>query len=212
MAGQNFGKILLKELQRGGKKSIVLALLLLVGLCIWAPMLWKKVFPKREAPTPAANTNMTSPMPETRGSQSSTSPTPLAATIEWKSLYHRLEKSSLIQPVALDELVRDPFDQEWYREKIKPLAVKPEPQIPMESDPLRNLVLSAILVGAEGSAAVVNDVVYRIGQKIPEEGSIRYILKDIRQDRVVLERSGKLEELRIKDAELATKEPSDQEK
>ena len=49
MAGQSFGKRLVKEFQRGGKKSIVLAVLLVIGLCIWGPMLWRKVFPKQQA-------------------------------------------------------------------------------------------------------------------------------------------------------------------
>jgi len=212
MAAQNFGKRLAKEFQRGGKKSIVLALLLVVGLCIWGPMLWRKVFPKQEAVATAATPSKAAPKNEPAGQQNAAAPTSAPPSIEWKPLYRRLEESSLVQPVALDELVRDPFDREWIGEKKKAVATKPEPETRPESDLLRSLVLSAILAGPEGGAAVINDVVYRIGEEVPQKGSIRYILKDIRQDKVFLERAGILEVLPLKDADLTTKESVDQDR
>jgi len=212
MVGQNFGKRLAKEFQRGGKKSIVLALLLLVGLGIWGPMLWRKVFPKRETAAKADTPAKANPKPESAGQQTAASPASTPSTIEWKSLNRRLEKSPLIQPLALDELVRDPFEQEWVREKTKPVLTKPVTPIPSESDPLRTLVLSAVLAGGGGSAAVINDVVYRVGQEVPENGAIRYLLKEIRQDRVFLERGGKLEELPLNDTTRIPSESVDQDK
>ena len=116
-----------------------------------------------------------------------------------------------MQPVALDELVRDPFDREWVREK-KPVAIEPPVETPPEHDPIRTLVVSAILASADGGAAVINDVVYRVGQKVPKEGPIRYVLKDIRSDRVFLERGGKLQELSLKDAAAETKDALDEDK
>lgn len=211
MAGQSFGKRLLKEFQRGGKKSIVLALLLLVGSYFWAPMLWRKAFPKSETPPPAATATVASSKTDSAGRQAGASPTSLSTAIDWKSLYRRVEKSSLIQPVALDELVRDPFDREWVRQ-MKPVVIMQEKEIPTESDPLRTMVLSAILAGADGGAAVINDVAYRVGQKVPEKGPIRYVLKEIRQDRVFLERAGKLEELSLNDTAIAPSESLDQDK
>ena len=210
MAGQSFGKRLVKEFQRGGKKSIVLSLLLVVGLCIWGPMLWRKVFPKQEAAATVATASKTSSQKDPAGQQNTAAPTSAPQVVEWKSLYRRLEEASLIQPVALDELVRDPFDREWVREKKKPVVSKPERGIPPEGDPLGKLVLSAILAGADGGAAVINDMVFRIGDEVPPDGSIRYVLKEIRQDRVLLERAGKLEVLTLKDTILPTKKSVDQ--
>ena len=210
MAGQSLGKRLVKEFRRGGKKSIVLALLLAVGLCIWGPMLWRKLFPKQDAVATVAPASKSAPPKDPAGQQSSAASTSDAPAIEWKSLYRRLEEASLIQQVSLDELVRDPFDREWYREKKKPVAAKPEIELPPEGDPLRNLELTAILAGAEGGAAVINDFVFRIGDQVPPDGPIRYVLKEIRQDRVLLERSGKLEEIPLKGTILPNKKPVDQ--
>jgi hypothetical protein len=47
---------------------------------------------------------------------------------------------------------------------------------------------------------------------VPKEGPIRYVLKDIRSDRVFLERGGKLQELSLKDAVAETKDALDEDK
>jgi hypothetical protein len=212
MAGQNLGKRLVKEFQRGGKKSIVLALLLVGGLCIWTPMLWRKIFRKGGSPPATAAAKRESPSPRPADQQTTVAAPATTAPVEWKSLYRRLEKSPLIQPLPLDELVRDPFENEWVREKTKPIVSNPEPESKPVEDPLRGLVLSAVLAGGDGGAAVINDIVYRIGQKVPEKSAIQYVLKDIRKDRVLLDRAGKVEELLLNDAVIERGEPVEQDK
>jgi hypothetical protein len=210
MAGQSFSKRLVREFQRGGKKSIVLALLLVVGLCIWGPMLWRKIFPKQDAAATIAPASKSNPAKDQAGQLTAAASTSDAPDIEWKSLHRRLEDASLIQPVSLDEIVRDPFDREWFRAKKKPVVAKPEIELPPEGDPLRNLELTAVFAGPDGGAAVINDLVFRIGEEVPPEGPIRYVVKEIRKDRVLLERSGKLEEIPLKGTILPNKKPVDQ--
>jgi hypothetical protein len=111
--------------------------------------------------------------------------------------------------LPLDELVRDPFDHDWIREKKKPPASKVEAELAAESDPNRFLVLSATLAGGSGGAAIISDRVYRIGQEVPNEGPIRFVLKDIRPDKVLLERAGTIFELRLKELDQAAKESND---
>jgi hypothetical protein len=212
MAGQNLGKRLVKEFQRGGKKSLVLGVLLLGGLCIWTPMLWRKIFPKSgTVPNAAAAKKGAIPAPAA-DQQTAVAPTAAPVSVEWKSLYRRVEKSPHLQPLALDDLVRDPFEREWVREKTKPIVTKPETELKPAEDPLSGLILSAVLSGGDGGAAVINDIVYRIGQQVPEKGAIRYVLKEIRKDRVLLDRAGKLEELVLKDTVLEPGETSEPDK
>src|SRR5207247_410004 len=113
------------------------------------------------------------------------------------------------QALSLDELVHDPFDHDWIREKKKPPPSKNEAESPTESDPNRLLALTATLAGGRGGAAVISDRVYRVGQEVPNEGPVRFLLKEIRPDRVVLERAGNLFELRLKDLDQAAKESTD---
>jgi hypothetical protein len=201
------GMDLTKEFRRAGKKSLVLAALFAVGLCIWVPMLWKSVFPRRESSakdtatrTPRATVESAKPAGE-----------PPAATdrtaADWKRAYRRVEKSNLVQPLALDELVRDPFDRHWIEEKKKPAPSKPESDLAVEHDPNRFLVLSGTLAGDGGAAAIISDYVYRVGEEVPNQGAIRFVLKEIRRDRVVLERSGTLYELQMKDLEQIARDP-----
>jgi hypothetical protein len=200
------GNQLVSEFRRAGKKSLVLAALFAVGLCIWLPMLWKSVF-RRNAATKvkAASTAVAK-----TGSPAGTSPTTLGDTpqVDWKRVYRRVEKSSLVQPLALDELVRDPFDREWIREKNRPPTSKSGAELDADSDPNGFLVLSGTLAG-DGGAAIISDYVYRVGQEVPKKGPIRFVLKDIRPDRVLLERAGTLFELRMKDLDQLSQDASE---
>lgn len=199
MASQRLGKRLAKEIQRGGMKSIVLGLLLLAGSYFWIPMLLRVVSPIRDESTPAAAASKpdTKISPKVIPSQTGTVANRLSA--DWKTLQRRLESMATLQPVTLDELVRDPFDQEWIRGKKRLMEViKPDMEITSHRDPIRSLGCSGTLVGEQGSAAVIGDEVYRLGQEVPRKGTVRYVLKEIRLDRVVLERAGKEIEIPVK--------------
>ncbi len=212
MAASIAGNRLLKELKRGGKKTFVLAALLLVGVVIWVPMIWGAVFGKSEGKAGSASKATSSKVEAGAGAKKeSTSQTteepakPTATVTDWKSLYRRLEKSSMLQPVTLDDVVRDPFDQEWIRELKRP-AAKVDSDTPSDQDPIRSMELTATLAGNKEGAAIIGDRTYRVGDEVPKKGPIRYVVKEIRQDRVLLERAGHVVEIRMKDSGVGTEE------
>lgn len=200
------GKQLATEFRRAGKKSLVLAALFAVGLCIWMPMLWKSLVHSRGS-TPRATTTESAVRTNPTFSREIVATTE-AAPPDWKRLHRRVEKSDIVQPLALDDLVRDPFDRGWIREKKNPPVTKSEAELATNNDPERFLVLSATLAG-NGGAAIISDRVYRIGQEVPNEGPIRFVLRDVRPDRVVLERAGSRFELHLKDSNASTKDKAE---
>ncbi len=198
MAAPTLAKRLVKELQRGGKKTVVLGLLLLGGLYFWLPMLWKAVAPKPADPAQSAATSAPAMATNDVDPDEDAAPPSAVATVEWKSLIRRLENVPLLEPVALDELVRDPFDLGWIREKqAPPPTVTTEPAAPAVADPLTAMALSGVLVSSSGGAAIINSRVYRIGDEIPRDGPVRYVLKHILPDKVVLEREGNSFEMKV---------------
>src|SRR5262245_15458410 len=103
-------KQLATEFKRAGKKSLVLAALFAVGLCIWLPMLWKSLFRHGDASSSTATNSAprvrTAPSTATAPAAASTT-TSDAASLDWKRTYRRVERSNLVQPMAVDDLVRD---------------------------------------------------------------------------------------------------------
>jgi hypothetical protein len=206
-------KQLATEFKRAGKKSLVLAALFAVGLCVWLPMLWKSVF--RRGDTSSSTATSSAARPRTVTSTATAPPAATttitdAASVDWKRTYRRVERSNLVQPMAVDDLVRDPFDHGWIREKRQQGGAKKDADLAAENDPNRFLVLSATLAGRNGGAAVIGDYVYRVGQEVPNEGPVRFVLREIRPDRVILERAGNLFDLRLKNLEKPLRESTDQ--
>lgn len=192
MASSSLGRRLVAEFRRGGKKTLLLALLLAGGLCIWLPMIWKRVSagppgaePVLEASTPplrSATTAVTTAAP--------TTPTVPATPADWKSLQARNEASPLLKPETIDDLVRDPFDRQWIREWMASLVGKSDAPETAKPDPARELVCSSIVIGSTARAAIINGVIYRIGDRVPRKGPAQFVVKDILPDQVVLERDG----------------------
>ena len=183
-----------KELERGGKKTVVLGVLLVGGMYFWIPMLGKALFPNRRAPTPKARSVAAA---ATGNAPATVKPNGTTPSVEWQILYQRLQSAQAIQPLALDELVRDPFDQSWIREKTAPPSVAKSESAPAVANPLDSMAVSAILVGTDGGSAIINDVVYRRDDYVPRQGPVRYVLKAIFSDRVVLELEGSTFELKV---------------
>ena len=196
MAAQTLGKRLLKELKRGGKKTIVLGLLVLGGFCLWLPQLLKAVtstnadsttipIPQQSTPTVSSNT---------QGAPQSAPATPGS---DWKTLRTRLEDASLAQPATFDELVPDPFDRHWIRQQMASKKAQSDHGPSPISDPINTLICSATLVGPNLRAAIIGDKVYQVGQLVPFKGPIQYSLKEVHPDGVLLEREGKVVTLKV---------------
>ena len=195
MAAQNLGRRLIKELKRGGKKTIVLGVLLLGGACTWGPQLWRLIVSRNAESVPSQAGGQ--PAPPTAGNMPAAASSAATPASDWKSLQSRLENASLAQPETFNELVRDPFDRDWIRELDAQKRVPSEQAVATSADPLHDLVCSSTLVGPQFRAAIIGDKLYQIGQKVPRDGPIQYVLKDVLPDRVLLERDGKVTPLEI---------------
>ena len=109
----------------------------------------------------------------------------------------RLENASLIQPVPLDELVRDPFSRDWIRAIELSTKATAAPAAPAPADPIYTFVCSSTIVGPDFRVAIIDSEIYEVGQMVPADGPIQYVLKDILKDRVLLERDGKVTPLKV---------------
>jgi type II secretory pathway component PulC len=123
------------------------------------------------------------------------------ASVAWKTLHRRVKESQVVQPLTIDELVRDPFDQSWIQEKMRPVATTSVPAAAPVADPLPTMALSAVVVGSDGGLAIINNEVFRVGDEVPRNGPVRYILTRILPDKVVLEREGNAFEIAFRAAE-----------
>jgi hypothetical protein len=120
-----------------------------------------------------------------------------STTEDWSSLRSRLDNSSLIQPVPLDELVRDPFSRDWIRATETPTKNTAAPVAPAPADPIYTLVCTSTIVGPDFRAAIIDNEIYEVGQIVPADGPVQYVLKDILKDGVLLERDGKVTPLKV---------------
>jgi hypothetical protein len=193
---QNLGAKLVGELKRGGKKTIVLALLIPVSAYFWVPLLKGSSDDDPPPPTTGADKKATasSDVPTSTKGSTSTSAKP----DDWKKLQTRLDELPLFKPAPIDNLVRDPFDRGWIDQKLARLRSQAAADTVAAEDPINRLELSGVVVGPSGGAAIIGEAVYRVGQRVPEEGPIQYTLKTVERARVVLERDGKTFELALK--------------
>lgn len=210
MAAQNLGKRLFKELKREGKKSAILAVLLAGGACLWLPNVWKSIA-RRPSSSTAAGSSSTAAGSATRASTPTAPKTPPVATPshsgdapastgdDWTSLRSRLDNASLIQPVPLDELVRDPFSRDWIRTAETTTKNTAAPVAPPPVDPIHTLICSSTIVGPSFRAAIIDNEFYEVGQMVPADGPVQYMVKDILKDQVLLERDGKVTPLKVPD-------------
>jgi hypothetical protein len=197
MPTYNLGRRLVAELRRGGKRSVVLGLLVLVGLYYWIPLFWRLIVPARLSVAAVSTADQPGPaaaMPPVNGDRPKPATVSSAAKgrahSDWVLLGNRLQQAHNLQPVELDDLVRDPFSQDWLRERQASLESGSDTALLQAADPIKTFVCSGTLVGPHVRAAVIGDHVYQVGDLIPSEGPVRYLVKDILRDKVLLEREG----------------------
>ena len=200
MAAQNLAKRVATEIKRGGKKSIALGLLVLFGLYFWLPMFGKGSGSNSKSSS-AAPTNAKTPKQQpTPIAGPDPSPQTTRSDVDWKTLRARLNDSTVLGPVAMDERARDPFERDWIREKVPKIEPNKDADGPDSPDPSKSLVCSSILVGPSIRLAVIGDDTCQVGDKIPSKGPVQYRIKEILEDRVVLERDGDEVTLHLKES------------
>jgi hypothetical protein len=213
---------LVKQFQRDCKKNpkkvALLALLGIVCVWFWGPLVFPQSDVKRPTPKPTTATTPTAAVAAV--ADSSTSSASASATIwRWQDLTERLAadprmKSAL--PVPKSENDRNPFappivpidiDAELATIADEVLAeVEPEPE--PEPEPVvetpqpsyfeqRTLVLSSTIVGGKRTSAVINGRAFPLGAELGTENGIAMKLISVEPRRAVVEWNGQRRELKI---------------
>lgn len=178
MAQASFATKLSKELRRSPKKTAVLALMGVVALWFWAPLVWKWCAPQTSnaavAPTPAPSVGG-SPAVASGGA---TSATPAAVPeMNWKELASLLQNDPLLSSARMHEKIRDPFaaavteketakQETESQEETLTAAVPVAPPTPEQL----GLSVSSVIAGGRSSVATINGRAGRIGDVIVVPG------------------------------------------
>lgn len=179
MAPSNFAKRLVAEFRRGGKKSIVLAVLLLIGSYFWISLILRAIAADNGSGLTGDLVHQTA-----SGSQpQAASALPLDA--DWRVRKQWLDELPILQPRQWDDQLRDPFSWRWL-ESISEVRKSPKAVASSVRD-LGWLKVSSTVVGPRYRAAVINGKIYHPGDLIDDTD---HILKDILPEEVVLERDG----------------------
>lgn len=160
-----FVKKLRKDLKKSPGKAAVLAVLFLVALWFWAPLLKNLAGGEATTPPPAASTSQVGI--STPSSPGTTAPI-TQPQYTWKQITDAIEADPRMAPTAPATLERDPFHP---IEETKPIAEPTEvvaaPPVAPDVPPAdAGLVLNSTIVGSRRHVARVNGKSYRKGDTI----------------------------------------------
>lgn len=196
---------LVGDLKKNPKKAAMLALLAVVCIWFWVPL----IFPRE----PAAAAAATVPAAPTVASIAPAAPSALAAepVVAWQELDRQINTDPQMRPADLAKLAaaRNPFgmtaviaeQKRMAREQEQAKLPKDEPEAgpPPKSTPDEaGLVLSSTLIGSNKRAALINGRVYEEGSQIETDDGSKFRLAHIDAQRVLLERDGQKYPLEIK--------------
>jgi hypothetical protein len=207
-------KRLRRDIKSSPRKAAVLALLSVVGLWFWIPLV-AKWFGKSDTDTvSAAPIAAKAPAPLSVGqpaanpganvnSTGAATTSAVGSRRPWQQLLAWIEQDTRMTPAADFGSGRDPFHPiEEKKTKAQPIAVEKPDLTPADA----GLALSSTIVGAGQKTALIGREVYREGEKIAaSHGEGEFRLVEIRPREVVLERSGKLYRLALPTNEWAAK-------
>lgn len=199
-----------RDINANRPKAALMVSLLLLGCCLWIPLVSKAIAPKRaDAVTTAA--------PPQRDAASAPLPNdlPSANTDQfWSSLEQALEQDPLFQSADVSQLPRDPFgliDGEA-PQSPQPLVVPEEPTVvttivppvePPNTSPTemptepkndsqpkidfqpRTLRLTSTIISRSRRAALINGQLVTLGRQLYVDGQ-SYLLTQVDSNRVVL--------------------------
>lgn len=196
---EKFVKKLKKDLKKSPGKAAVLALLSVVALWFWAPLVMQ-LFGKEAEPVVALT-------PSRSPANSTTNTIAVPAVIQtptsWKELAAAIDRDPRMKPAARLTLTRDPFRPiEPEQPKEVAAATKHEPQpAPLDVPPSEvGLVLSGTIVGPHQSIARLNGKSYRRGDWVSAPESkvpLTYRIVDVSGRSVTLALGEKQYELKM---------------
>jgi hypothetical protein len=198
-----------REVTRNPKKVGALALLLVVALWFWAPLVRGWFHKDQPAPSPVGSHTAVAAVPGISASNpvsGNEAGNPAGTTYPWDQVAGWMEKDPLTKAAARSPAGRDPFRAP--RDIVAIEAARQRERQKRDHDASAvtaaelGLKLTGIIVGPRKSVALINGRTYRQGTQIAcEKGGNRYSLRlvEVRRKDVVLECRGTRLQLAISD-------------
>lgn len=206
-------KQLKRDLKASPAKAGALAVLVVVAVVFWGPLVFKQEEPTPKRPTAAAPTT-----PETTG-PAAVRPGADVAVLGWRELSERLDREPRMQPYDVgaaspqDVSQRNPFEIETRAEReaaeleklldeAVELGMAADADVPAATAPTDAsladcpLVLTSTLVGPK-SKAIINGMPYQRGRTIGTWNGKPLTLEVVAPRRAVIAWNGQTRELRI---------------
>jgi hypothetical protein len=199
-----FTNRLKREITASPKKAAVLAIVCVVAICFWTPLVLKW----------AGKKSTTDDLAVASSEEETTSATPIAAAppteannpttqaqpTNWQKILKWIRNDPKMKPqVAISR--RDPFAPAVSRQvvKVQEPAQAPPPPPPPEITPQQaGIFVSSTVVGTKSRTALINGRTYRESQQIAgAKSQDRFVLVEIRPKGVILERNGQRYEVKI---------------
>ena len=207
-----------RDMAANPKKAIALALMVVVALYFWAPMLWGYVSPKKGKKSGNAAVNLIlEDDPIEEGTQGGAKP---KSSYPWDKVRKLAAADPRMKPASFRRSWTNPFR----KEAPAPIAGTDDPakaaaaELAQDIDPVKaGLKLTSIVMGEKTRSATISGKTYREGQMVPKRGKTpaeksdtaaaaagpQFELIKISRSRVELARNGKTYTLDMQRPELA---------
>jgi hypothetical protein len=204
----SFSKRLKRELLGSPKKAAMLALLCVVALYFWAPLVadWFKGTDVVATAAPVTDTAPAALTPAVPGGSPAAVP-----TYQWRDIARCLDE---VYRSGHEKLAntRDPFQPVQQLVATEPQETEVPIVLPAITPQAAGLALSSTMVGPRYSVALIGGEAYRVGDEVPgaSDGEIVFRLKSVHVRHVVLERDGQEFELALKTPETLSNQLTSQ--
>ncbi len=213
----SISKQLVRDMKASVGKTVVLALLLLVGLFFWVPPLLK-AFSSGATAAPPTSVEVKAASSGSSATASATSPNSLESvnkkSRDSKTLLKLLHEHPLLQPASAEEMPQKPFG---LNEDLLPLPVliadddlaelpaSASKAAPKPIEKLDGLVLKSTLVGPSRRVAIINNQLFREGQSVPWNDR-QLLLESVSRKSVTLTDGSQSWQLTLKDSQDESKD------
>lgn len=206
---EKLSKQLQRELKRNPKQAGILALLAVVAVWFWLPLVWKSddsmstpvVTPTATETT--ANTAVVTAVTTT--ATSTTAPTTTTATnqsLSWDRIVQEIDNDPLMQPITVltaATLDRSPFAIYAHVEPAKAEEtpaeatrfIPPQPVEVVVTPDEAGLQVTGTIVSRNRGSATINGEAFRTGDVIEGKDGLVFTLVNVEATGVTLERNGK---------------------
>ncbi|MBL8828127.1 MAG: hypothetical protein JNM18_14200 [Planctomycetaceae bacterium] len=209
MSLEKLSKQLQRELKRNPKQAGILALLGVVAVWFWLPLIWKSddsmsspVVTPAATETAASTAVTTVATTSTSATNPSTTTTTTNQPARWDQIVQEIDNDPLMQPITVltaATLDRSPFaiyahvepvKVEETPEEVTPF-IPPQPVEVVVTPDEAGLQVTGTIVSRTRSSATINGEAFRTGETIEGNDGVIFTLVSVEATGVVLERNGK---------------------